>query len=97
MSDSEEGSIRPEDIIGTYQGERDEEGRRHGQGKAVLPNGDRYIGTISPRRLRAAPGTGRAWEGGGEGDEHRLFSDALSVSLAFSSSSERQRRAEIVA
>ena len=28
----------------TYEGERNDAGERHGQGKAVLPNGDVYEG-----------------------------------------------------
>lgn len=32
-------------IVGQeYEGERNEEGERHGEGKAVLPNGDTYQG-----------------------------------------------------
>ncbi|XP_024943267.1 radial spoke head 1 homolog [Cephus cinctus] len=30
--------------LGEYEGERNEQGERHGQGKAILPNGDFYIG-----------------------------------------------------
>ena len=29
----------------TYEGDRNEAGERHGQGKAELPNGDRYKGS----------------------------------------------------
>ena len=28
-----------------YEGERNEAGERHGQGKATLPNGDKYDGS----------------------------------------------------
>ena len=31
-------------LLQTYEGERNEAGERHGQGKAELPNGDRYKG-----------------------------------------------------
>ncbi|CAI8017685.1 Radial spoke head 1 homolog [Geodia barretti] len=30
--------------LGSYEGGRNEAGERHGQGKALLPNGDRYDG-----------------------------------------------------
>ncbi|XP_070152529.1 radial spoke head 1 homolog [Polyergus mexicanus] len=30
--------------IGVYEGERNENGERHGNGKALLPNGDLYVG-----------------------------------------------------
>ena len=30
--------------LGSYEGDRNSEGQRHGKGKAVLPNGDKYEG-----------------------------------------------------
>lgn len=52
----------------TYSGERDAEGRRHGQGTAVLPNGDSYNGTYE-QGLRQGSGkytwaNGCSYEGG---------------------------------
>ncbi|XP_063702633.1 radial spoke head 1 homolog [Culicoides brevitarsis] len=38
---TEEGA---DDSIGTYEGDRNEAGERHGKGFAVLPNGDQYDG-----------------------------------------------------
>jgi len=32
-------------VLKEYEGDRNEAGERHGQGKAVLPNGDTYQGT----------------------------------------------------
>ncbi|XP_067322821.1 radial spoke head 1 homolog isoform X1 [Anolis sagrei] len=46
MSDlgSEEVEEEAENDLGEYEGERNEAGERHGQGKARLPNGDTYEG-----------------------------------------------------
>ncbi|KAJ0060474.1 hypothetical protein NL108_012890 [Boleophthalmus pectinirostris] len=33
-----------QNLLGEYEGERNEAGERHGSGRAVLPNGDRYEG-----------------------------------------------------
>lgn len=30
--------------LGSYNGKRNEEGQRHGQGEAIHPNGDKYVG-----------------------------------------------------
>lgn len=32
------------DPLGVYEGERNENGERHGDGKTLLPNGDMYVG-----------------------------------------------------
>lgn len=31
-------------FLGTYEGERNELGERHGNGKTLLPNADEYVG-----------------------------------------------------
>ena len=42
--------------LGEYEGDRNEEGERHGQGKAILPNGDKYEGSYE-HGLRHGKGT----------------------------------------
>jgi len=46
MSEADEDVEEEEsgNTIGTYEGERNEKGERHGKGKTVLPNGDNYEG-----------------------------------------------------
>ena len=44
MSNSDEEDTENEINLGTYEGERNEDEERHGTGKAVLPNGDKYEG-----------------------------------------------------
>lgn len=43
-SDEEEGEEGSHVALGDYQGERNDEGQRHGYGAATLPNGDKYEG-----------------------------------------------------
>ncbi|XP_048506682.1 radial spoke head 1 homolog [Athalia rosae] len=40
-----EGGEGDRNPLGRYEGERNERGERHGQGKALLPNGDMYVGS----------------------------------------------------
>nr|XP_012233953.1 PREDICTED: radial spoke head 1 homolog isoform X1 [Linepithema humile] len=44
------------DPFGVYEGERNENGERHGSGKALLPNGDMYVGEYR-NGLRDGKGT----------------------------------------
>jgi len=44
--------------LGSYEGERNEDGERHGSGKAVLPNGDTYEGQYE-KGTRSGIGTYR--------------------------------------
>ena len=44
MSDLDSVEMGEELYFGSYDGERNEAGERHGKGHAVLPNGDDYEG-----------------------------------------------------
>ncbi|KAL0211218.1 hypothetical protein P9112_009516 [Eukaryota sp. TZLM1-RC] len=52
MSDSEPEAVD----VGTYEGERNEDGARHGQGKCEYANGDKYEGTYDSG-VRSGEGT----------------------------------------
>ncbi|XP_015738736.1 radial spoke head 1 homolog isoform X1 [Coturnix japonica] len=54
----EEGEEEAEPYLGEYDGDRNNEGERHGHGKAVLPNGDKYEGEYE-HNLRNGQGTYR--------------------------------------
>ncbi|XP_020278420.1 uncharacterized protein LOC109852047 isoform X3 [Pseudomyrmex gracilis] len=41
---SAEREKQPVDSLGVYEGERNDNGERHGSGKTLLPNGDVYVG-----------------------------------------------------
>ena len=43
-ADSVHSESKQEPTIGTYTGERNEKGERHGKGRNVFPNGDIYDG-----------------------------------------------------
>lgn len=45
-----EGFGDTENDIGVYEGDRNEDGARHGQGKACFPNGDIYEGEYEDGR-----------------------------------------------
>jgi len=58
MSDADSQEFDDENgpYLGEYEGDRNDEGERHGDGKAVLPNGDRYVGSYE-HGLRHGKGT----------------------------------------
>ncbi|XP_062861724.1 radial spoke head 1 homolog [Trichomycterus rosablanca] len=59
MSDAGSEDFEDEQgYLGEYEGERNEEGERHGEGKAVLPNGDTYQGMYKQGK-RCGEGTYR--------------------------------------
>jgi len=55
-ADSQEFDDENAPYLGEYEGERNDEMERHGEGKAVLPNGDRYHGAYE-HGLRHGKGT----------------------------------------
>ncbi|TPX36237.1 hypothetical protein SmJEL517_g01580 [Synchytrium microbalum] len=58
MSDVDSEELHEGPTIGTYEGERNDKGQRHGQGKNLFPNGDSYDGQYS-EGLRGGHGTYR--------------------------------------
>ncbi|XP_048458966.1 radial spoke head 1 homolog [Rhincodon typus] len=44
VTESDEFEEEQGPYLGEYEGDRNEENERHGQGKAILPNGDTYEG-----------------------------------------------------
>ena len=50
--DSQEFDDEAGPYLGEYEGERNEEGERHGEAKATLPNGDKYHGSYEHGLLR---------------------------------------------